>query len=273
MTSLVLYLNDQLVTTNDDQKLISKNDSQGSIKISWPYQAGDLFTVIVYDINSRNPSYVHLLAINVPNNDISKGLTILSYESPNPPPGTGRHIYIVDIYKQSERLSLTSSRSRDRFDVNTFASSLGLNHIGRLSFSVNSQDITPINIVNPVYTQPFTDIPTPSTSMTENITPLSIPSEGINYKPGISYDERKYCNCLLKVQNKQGDSVNPYAICAHVGDRTQCGAAYDYVKTSDDYLTAFAELHQLPIPMPYNRRTMLDTLDLWKRNSGEPSIY
>lgn len=274
---MTLYLNGRLITTSNDQQLVSKADSQGLIQINWMYQLGQLYSVVMYDINSADPPYIHLLAVNVPDNNISKGVILESYQPPSPPPGTGRHVYIIDIYRQQSRLSILPSRSR-HFNIGLFESSLGLTKIVTLSFSVNADigspmlpsdiEVPPIDIVH--VNEPLVT-PVVPPKVTKGVLP-----DLISYKQGITRDERKYCNCLLKVQNKHGS--NPYAICAHVGDRggsgkSQCGSKYDYVKTSDEFLIAFAELHELPIPEPYIRQTMLNTIDLWKQQSGEPSIY
>ena len=272
---MALYLNNNLVTTTDDQRLVSKSDSKGTIYITWTAQPEDLYMVIMYDINAVAAPYVHLLAINVPGNDINKGLVIHSYQSPSPPPGTGRHVYIIDIYKQYSRLSPKSKQSRSYFDISSFVSTLNVTPIARLSFSVDADSVTPITLIDPPQIPPINIVPTSQPLQTPMVTPKlpKVSSDTISYKQGITHDERKYCDCLLKVQHKQGSTVNPYAICSHVGDRDHCGSKYDYLKTSDEFLTAFAELHELPIPQPYDRATLLNTIDLWKRQSGEPSIY
>ena len=67
--------------------------------------------------------------------------------------------------------------------------------------------------------------------------------------------------------------VNPYAICSKsVGTSVRtCGENYDFESLPDNYLIAYAELHQnskdsinIIIPNPYYREEMLNNIKRWK---------
>lgn len=106
--------------------------------------------------------------------------------------------------------------------------------------------------------------------------------------------QKKWCRCVLKVADKQpGDCnkdqawfetrdgrecVNPYAICSKsVGTSVKtCGENYDFESLPDNYLIAYAELHQkskdginIEIPNPYVRGKMLENIKRWKEIKGK----
>lgn len=56
----------------------------------------------------ENKEYVHWMIGNIPNGDISKGDLIVPYLQPFPPKGTGYHRHIFVLYKQEQKLDLSS---------------------------------------------------------------------------------------------------------------------------------------------------------------------
>jgi len=58
------------------------------------------YTLIMYDPDAVGGTYIHWLKINITNNDINTGNIIISYKGPSPPPKTGIHHYIFELYKQ-----------------------------------------------------------------------------------------------------------------------------------------------------------------------------
>jgi phosphatidylethanolamine-binding protein (PEBP) family uncharacterized protein len=44
--------------------------------------------------------YLHWLIVNISGGDVSSGDTLVSYQGPTPPPGTGKHEYIFQLYEQ-----------------------------------------------------------------------------------------------------------------------------------------------------------------------------
>ena len=86
------------------------NQSQCNIKTS--FKMPPLYTVIIYDVSSSSPDYIHLLIVN--NNE-----TILKYEPPNPPAKSGEHKYHACIYKQQSRIKYVSN-IRSHFNTSEF---------------------------------------------------------------------------------------------------------------------------------------------------------
>lgn len=44
--------------------------------------------------------YLHWLVVNISGGSLSSGDGLVSYQGPTPPPGTGKHEYIFQLYKQ-----------------------------------------------------------------------------------------------------------------------------------------------------------------------------
>jgi phosphatidylethanolamine-binding protein (PEBP) family uncharacterized protein len=97
-----------------------------------------LSTLVMYDPDSITPpSWLHYLVINIPNGDITKGDTIIPYNGPTPPPGTGRHHYIFELLEQRSNIS-TLIKNRNSFDINTFKESNSLVLRAKKEFMVDS---------------------------------------------------------------------------------------------------------------------------------------
>jgi phosphatidylethanolamine-binding protein (PEBP) family uncharacterized protein len=44
--------------------------------------------------------YLHWLLVNISGGDVSSADTLVPYQGPTPPPGTGKHEYIFQVYEQ-----------------------------------------------------------------------------------------------------------------------------------------------------------------------------
>lgn len=98
-----------------------------------------LFTVIMYDINAVVPAYIHYMYINVRNNDPLTGNEFYSYEPARPPPGTGRHEYVVLAGQQREFIQpVPVHEERDGHDIETIIDSLDLERMISLRFFIDA---------------------------------------------------------------------------------------------------------------------------------------
>ena len=73
------------------------------------------YTLIMYDpdaVTSVN-NYVHWVVTNIKENDISSGNHLLPYYGPHPPPGSGTHHYIFELFKQDESRPLSVRLSEE----------------------------------------------------------------------------------------------------------------------------------------------------------------
>ncbi len=89
----------------------------------------------------------------------------------------------------------------------------------------------------------------------------------------LTEEERKYCRCLLRVEER-GGAVNPYAVCSNrVGSQVQmCSRYYDWPAMSLDVLLAYGQLHKINMSGVTSRDRALQVIGRWKQSRGE-SFY
>ena len=120
---------------NTKNTVITKEETSTIPKIQLPPLK--LSTLIMHDPDSMNPSWLHFLVINIPNGDISKGDVIVSYAGPTPPPNTGTHRYIFELYEQARPIVL-ESLNRSGFSMSNFTQKNELKFVKKQMFKVNS---------------------------------------------------------------------------------------------------------------------------------------
>ncbi len=54
----------------------------------------------MFDPDAVGGNKIHWLIVNITNNDISTGNTIVNYKGPNPPKGSGKHHYVYSLFRQ-----------------------------------------------------------------------------------------------------------------------------------------------------------------------------
>lgn len=104
--------------------------------VSWTSEPGKVYTVLMWDPDAPEASWIHLFVINTPSANLSKGQTLLSYTPPSPPSGT--HRYFVTVYEQLQKITLSPPEERGNFDVNDFASKHQLVKIGEKMIQVRA---------------------------------------------------------------------------------------------------------------------------------------
>jgi phosphatidylethanolamine-binding protein (PEBP) family uncharacterized protein len=69
-----------------------------------PNEPAAYYTLIMYDPNAVTTAnnYVHWVVTNIIGNDIKSGTHLLPYYGPHPPPGSGTHHYIFELFKQAQ---------------------------------------------------------------------------------------------------------------------------------------------------------------------------
>lgn len=93
----------------------------------------------------------------------------------------------------------------------------------------------------------------------------------------LTQQQKKYCECVVKVASKQSPSCNinknwytkncynPYAVCAKsVKTTSRCGNDYDFKHMDDNYIRAYANLSRVPIPVPYSKQKLIENIEKWK---------
>jgi phosphatidylethanolamine-binding protein (PEBP) family uncharacterized protein len=96
----VIYNNKSI--KNNDYLKITETQKQPDIKIHKNNNNYDnnIYTIIMYDPDAINGTYIHWIITNILRNDLKTGNVILNYKGPSPPPKTGKHRYIFELYNE-----------------------------------------------------------------------------------------------------------------------------------------------------------------------------
>ena len=84
--------------------------------------------------------YLHWLVVNISAGDLESGKEIVSYQKPTPPPGTGKHEYIFQLYSQpcSLMTGLRAPNSLSNWSLNDFLRGKNLRRINQTSMFVEA---------------------------------------------------------------------------------------------------------------------------------------
>ena len=106
-------------------------------EVMFGIQENKQYTLVMYDVDSPNPAYIHWLQTNITNH--AKGLTVLPYEAPNPPTHDKHyHAYMFELLEQSGPLRIDYiQRSGNSIDV--FKKHHGLRSIASCGFYIDPQ--------------------------------------------------------------------------------------------------------------------------------------
>lgn len=193
-------------------------------------ESDDLYTLVVYE-----NGYVHLFGYNIHSGDVSTGVFPFPFDANQ----LMESVIYVDVYKQKDRLEY-NTQGWDRQNFSVVDATRGSVLVDRLIFTIGDT-YSGIN------------------------TGISPSGKGQHdfFKTGTKLDEqeKKYCSCLLKVQDK-GTAKSPYAVCTHsVGTTTrECSAEYDFDKIPTNLLQAYAKLHKLQVPEYTDRTGVLQAI-------------
>lgn len=89
--------------------------------VSWECEKDVLYTLMMVDPDApsrQDPKFGevrHWLVVNIPENSISDGKTIVEYIGSGAPKGTGLHRYIFLVYKQNGKIDYNGTITSNRF--------------------------------------------------------------------------------------------------------------------------------------------------------------
>lgn len=106
-----LYYKNKILQKN----LRIKSSEIGNIEFTWDYKEDIYYTLIIYDIDTPF-TFVNLLVINIPRNDIEYGTILLDYINPS----LNTHRYIIAVFEQTKIITNPKSYVRDKFPIGTF---------------------------------------------------------------------------------------------------------------------------------------------------------
>jgi phosphatidylethanolamine-binding protein (PEBP) family uncharacterized protein len=92
----VFYNNKKI--NNDDFLKVSETQVEPELKIN--LNPSNLYTLVLYDPDAVGGTHIHWIITNITNNNIKTGNIIIPYKGPAPPPKSGKHRYIFNLYKQ-----------------------------------------------------------------------------------------------------------------------------------------------------------------------------
>lgn len=111
----------------DNQFLrVSETQSEPHIKLN--VDANKLYTLIFYDPDAVSGTYIHWIKANITNNDMTTGNIIIPYKGPAPPPKTGKHHYIFNLYQQNGE-NKTGLLEEKVFELNELQNKLGVHEL------------------------------------------------------------------------------------------------------------------------------------------------
>jgi hypothetical protein len=244
---------------------IDSNIAQAPLDVSISVPDG-YYTLIMYDMSAPNAQvptnspFLHFLEINIPGNRIDQGDVLQSYHKPSPPPNSGNHVYVVDLFRQVGPISTNVTDERANFPLLEYVQLNNLQHVGRTLFQIPSEG-TP-RYKNPSYNE-----------------------EWIRNDTGLTEQDVKYCRCVLEVAGRQPRACNeeqawfeqregrtcynPYAVChrsiSGESGRPNCGENYVFEKLPERELIGYASLQGIDIPDPYNRQQLIENIYRWKQ--------
>jgi len=130
MEELEIYYNNKKLI-ND--YFLKPSETQIEPKIKYNFNENNLYTLIMYDPDAVNGTHIHWLVTNIKNN-IKNSKILLPYKGPAPPPKTGKHRYIFELYRQPEMLNVEPFEQRS-ISINLLKNKLNVsNYISKIKF-------------------------------------------------------------------------------------------------------------------------------------------
>ncbi len=93
----ILYPSTELYKNN---LFLSIKESSVEPTIILYYNPNKFYTFLMFDPYAVGGTKIHWLIVNIIQNDISTGNTIVSYKGPKPPKNSGKHYYVFSLFRQ-----------------------------------------------------------------------------------------------------------------------------------------------------------------------------
>lgn len=91
-----VFYNSKFVNNNE---FLKPSETQTKPEVKYSFENNKLYTLLMYDPDSVYGNRFHWIVTNIIN-DVKNGEDILLYTGPAPPPKTGTHRYIFELYEQ-----------------------------------------------------------------------------------------------------------------------------------------------------------------------------
>lgn len=102
-----VFYNNKKIKNNE---FLYCNNTKEQPDIIYNFNPNKYYTLIMYDPDAVNGNYIHWLIINIKSiRSEEDGNVILEYKGPSPPPNTGIHHYIFEIYMQDNYIDISNN--------------------------------------------------------------------------------------------------------------------------------------------------------------------
>jgi phosphatidylethanolamine-binding protein (PEBP) family uncharacterized protein len=120
-----IYYNNKKIV-NDE--FLKPSETQIKPEIKFNLNSAKYYTLIMYDPDAVVGTFVHWLVTNISKNNINNSNPIFPYKGPAPPPNTGKHRYIFELYEQTGMINTVLPNEKRSISINELRNALKLSH-------------------------------------------------------------------------------------------------------------------------------------------------
>jgi len=108
-----VYYNNKIVNNNE---FLKPSETQTKPQIKYSFENNKLYTLLMHDPDSIYGNRFHWIVANI-SGDVKNGLDLLPYTGPAPPPKTGIHPYIFELYEQDGNIDVNLEERNVPMDI------------------------------------------------------------------------------------------------------------------------------------------------------------
>jgi phosphatidylethanolamine-binding protein (PEBP) family uncharacterized protein len=108
-----VYYNNKIVNNNE---FLKPSETQTKPQIKYSFENNKLYTLLMRDPDSVYGNRFHWIVANI-YGDVKNGVDLLSYTGPAPPPKTGIHRYIFELYEQDININVNLEERNVPMDI------------------------------------------------------------------------------------------------------------------------------------------------------------
>ena len=121
-----------------ENEFLTPNETQKQPQVKLNYDNNKEYIIIMHDPDAVGGNRIHWMITNIRNNEINSGKIIFPYKGPEPPPQTGKHRYIFELYEQKSNIFPIKDRI---FSIEKVREQYGINEpIKRLQFLAENKN-------------------------------------------------------------------------------------------------------------------------------------
>jgi phosphatidylethanolamine-binding protein (PEBP) family uncharacterized protein len=126
-----IYYNNNRLINND---FLTPSETQIKPEVKFNLNSDKYSTLVMYDPDAVVGTFVHWLVTNIKDNNIDDSTILIPYKGPEPPPKSGKHRYIFELYMQNNKINTEPLQQRS-ISINVIRNLLGItNYISKIKF-------------------------------------------------------------------------------------------------------------------------------------------